>query len=154
MALSVRAESFASRTARSLLAEADAEARAVYADSWIADRGLTVDTPDFQSPRGCFVVAHLDGAPVGCGGFRRLADDVAEIKRLFVRSGARRHGVGVALLRRLERLAADGGYRIVRLDTGPRQSAALALFRSTGYSEIEDYNGNELAAHWFEKHLS
>jgi hypothetical protein len=41
----------------------------------------------------------------------------------------------------------------VRLDTGARQPEALALFRSTGYNDIADYNGNEFASHWLEKIL-
>jgi ribosomal protein S18 acetylase RimI-like enzyme len=90
---------------------------------------------------------------VACGGFRRLGDEIAEIKRLFVAAAARRQGVGSHLLRELERSARERGYRIVPLDTRARQPAALALFRSRGYREIPDYNGNELAAHWLEKRL-
>jgi hypothetical protein len=30
----------------------------------------------------------------------------------------------------------------------------VALFRSAGYEPIADYNGNPVAAHWFEKHIA
>ena len=41
----------------------------------------------------------------------------------------------------------------MRLDTGNQQPEALALFRSTGYREIDDYNANPFASYWFEKPL-
>ncbi len=30
----------------------------------------------------------------------------------------------------------------------------MALFASSGYQPIADYNGNPVAAHWFEKQLA
>ena len=42
---------------------------------------------------------------------------------------------------------------MVRLDTGANQPAALALFRSSGYREVADYNANPYASYWFEKTL-
>ena len=50
--------------------------------------------------------------------------------------------------------ARDIGYEVIRLDTGDRQPAALRVFRATGYREIGDYNGNPVAAFWFEKSLA
>ena len=40
------------------------------------------------------------------------------------------------------------------MDTGSRQPASVALFRSSGYEPIDDYNANPVAAHWFEKRLA
>jgi hypothetical protein len=42
----------------------------------------------------------------------------------------------------------------VRMDTGARQPASVALFGSAGYEQIADYNGNPVAAYWFEKRLA
>jgi GNAT superfamily N-acetyltransferase len=77
----------------------------------------------------------------------------AEIKRMYVRPAGRGHGVARALLAALERAASDLGHRRVRLDTGPKQPDARHIYRTSGYREIADYNGNPLAAHWFEKDL-
>lgn len=87
--------------------------------------------------RGRFIVAYLDGVPVGCGGYRRHHDEAnsvtAEIKRMFVAAHVRRRGIARALLSRLERDARADGYRAVILDTGSKQHAAHALYEDSGY---------------------
>jgi hypothetical protein len=42
----------------------------------------------------------------------------------------------------------------VRLDTGEHLTEAIALYRSSGYQEIDAYNDNPYAAHWCEKSLT
>lgn len=132
-----------------------------YADE-LAARGIvlhrgeggSVDVEEMEPPRGAFHLVHLDGEPVACGGVRRLGEEVAEVKRMYVAPSARRRGVARALLTRLEEDAQRLGCRAVRLDTGPGMESAIALYRSAGYREIDDYNGNPHAGHWFEKGLA
>ena len=88
------------------------------------------------------------------GGVRRLADGVAEIKRMYVRPAARSRGVAAALLAALEREAAALGYSVVRLDTGPKQVHAQRLYRRMGYVEVPAYNDNPFACFWGEKRLA
>jgi GNAT superfamily N-acetyltransferase len=85
---------------------------------------------------------------------RRLGDDVAEIKRMYVRPGARSRGVAAALLAALEGEAVTLGYEVARLDTGPKQAHAQRLYRRTGYVEVPPYNSNPFACFWGEKRLS
>ena len=121
-----------------------------------------VDGPDMPSatpadlapPRGTFLVGFdAGGAPVCCGGVKGLGDGAAEIKRMYVVPGARRRGLARALLGALEEAARDLGYAIVRLDTGPHQPHARALYESAGYRTIGNYNANLLATYWGEKRL-
>lgn len=42
----------------------------------------------------------------------------------------------------------------MRLDTNRNLTEALALYRSAGYQEIEPYNEERYAHHWFEKRLT
>jgi GNAT superfamily N-acetyltransferase len=91
---------------------------------------------------------------VAGGGLRRLDDDVAEIKRMFVRPAARSRGVARALLDALELTAKELGYQKVRLDTGPKQVHGLALYRSAGYVDVPPYNDNPFACFWGEKALA
>jgi ribosomal protein S18 acetylase RimI-like enzyme len=49
--------------------------------------------------------------------------------------------------------AREGGCRAARLDTSAYLTAAVALYRSAGYTEVADYNGNAKADLWFEREL-
>jgi GNAT superfamily N-acetyltransferase len=108
---------------------------------------------DFAQPAGTFLVGFAGSGAVCAGGIKRLDHDAAEIKRMYVVPAARRRGVARLLLAALEGAARDRGYRLVRLDTGPRQPHAAALYASAGYVEIGNYNANPLAAYWGEKRL-
>lgn len=117
------------------------------------EAGSRVHPDDFLPPRGLFLVAYEGEEPVGCGGLRDLGRGIGEVKRLFIGRQARRRGLGRLLLARLEAAARERGYKRLRLDTNPGNDPSIALFRSAGFVEIPDYNGNEMAAHWFEKEL-
>jgi GNAT superfamily N-acetyltransferase len=114
----------------------------------------SVGPEEMAPPDGWFVAVYADGRAVAGGGVRRLDDETAEIKRMYVVPDARGRGFGRRLLAALEDAARELGYRRVRLDTGAEQPRALALYRSAGYREIPDYNGNANAAFWGEKALS
>ena len=102
-------------------------------------------------PDGVFVVVYEDGVPVAGGGVRRLGPDVAEVKRMFVLPSARGRGYGRRVLVALEAAAAELGYRRLRLDTAQSMTTAIALYRSAGFVDIPDYNGNSYASYWGEK---
>jgi GNAT superfamily N-acetyltransferase len=93
----------------------------------------------FAPPFGTFLIAYLDDRPAGCGGLRRLEDGVAEVKRMFVETWARRHGIGRRILAELEATAQRLGYRAVRLETGIRQHEAMKLYESAGYQRVASY---------------
>jgi GNAT superfamily N-acetyltransferase len=120
---------------------------------WSPAVGPTAEPQEFEPPAGAFLIVYHDGDAVGCGGFKRLDAETAEIKRMFVSPGARGLGVGRRILEQLEEGARGTGYALIRLDTGDRLPAAIDLYRSAGYHEIPDYNGNPSASHWFEKSL-
>jgi GNAT superfamily N-acetyltransferase len=112
-------------------------------------------TPAELSPPdgGCLVGWTPDGEPVAVGGLKRLDERTVEFKRMWVAPQVRRRGVARALLAAMEAKAAELGYPMARLDTGPAQGGARALYVDAGYREIPDYNGNELASFWGEKEL-
>ena len=117
--------------------------------------GAPSASPDeMWAPTGTFLVGwDEDGRPVCGGGVKRLGDDVAEIKRMFVVADARSRGHARRLLTALEDAARRIGYSRVRLDTGPKQPHAVALYDSAGYRQIPDYNGNPAATYFAEKDL-
>lgn len=133
-----------------LAAASTAEGDRVYADLQLPPaEGLDA----LLGPEDRLLVAYVDGEPAGCGAVRRLDPHTGEIKRMFVVVPRRGCGIGQRLLRALEDEARDLGYERLCLDTGARQAEALGLYRSAGYREIPDYNGNRVASHWFEKRL-
>ena len=123
--------------------------------------GLVLDGPEMPKagpselspPRGAFIVGWRDGSPICCGGVKELGGGACEIKRMYVVPEARGQGVARALLAALEDRARRLGYEIARLDTGPRQPHANALYLSEGYTEIENFNGNPVASFFGEKSL-
>ncbi|MFC9918223.1 bifunctional helix-turn-helix transcriptional regulator/GNAT family N-acetyltransferase [Agromyces binzhouensis] len=119
------------------------------------DPARTRPTPDdeFREPNGTFLVAFLHGDPVGCVGLKLHGDEPAEVKRLWVASSTRGLGLGARLLREIEAAAAGLGVAAVRLDTNRTLTEAIAMYRSHGYVEIPDFNGEPYADFWFEKRL-
>jgi len=108
---------------------------------------------DMRPPAGVFLVALLGGEPIGCGALKCHGDKPVEIKRMWVAPSARGLGVGRRLLAELERRAADNGHRRVRLDTNGRLTEAIGMYRSAGYHEVDAFNDEPYAHHWFEKQL-
>jgi GNAT superfamily N-acetyltransferase len=118
--------------------------------------GMPSATPaDFAPPHGTFLVGFDDsGSPVCAGGVKRLDDETAEIKRMYVVPTARGRGHARVLLGALEAAARDLGYRVARLDTGPQQPHAQAMYESAGYGPIGNFNANPVASYWGEKRLA
>jgi GNAT superfamily N-acetyltransferase len=110
---------------------------------------------DLAPPGGVFLVAWVDGQPVGCGGIRAHDADIGEIKRMYVTPPARRTGVARAVLGALESRARTLGYARLRLETGVKQPEAIALYESAGYEAIEPYGvyRSSPLSRCFEKHL-
>jgi GNAT superfamily N-acetyltransferase len=118
-----------------------------------AKPGSVTAPEEMVPPTGTFLVGYEDGRPVAIGGLRRLADDVCEIKRMYVVPDARSRGIGRALLAALEDAGAALGYARVRLDAGPAQEHSQVLFGTSGYREIPPYSANHIATYFAEKHL-
>jgi putative acetyltransferase len=86
-----------------------------------------------------FLVARLGARAVGCGAIVLAPHGWAAVKRMFVIPEMRGHKVGRRLLAALERTAIAQGVRMLRLQTGVRQLAALALYRASGFVETEPF---------------
>ena len=113
-----------------LLEASDALSRALYPP----ESNHLLDPAALLDSGACFLVARLGGRAVGCGALLARADH-GEIKRMFVTPSARGHGIGRAILERLEALAADRGLPVLRLETGIHNHDALRLYRKTGFEE-------------------
>lgn len=123
--------------ALALLAEAALEARALYPELFAPDAPAPGNEPLRASE--AYLLAWQEGRAVGCGALRRHDSFTGEIKRMFVTRRARRDGVARALLARLEHEARAQGYRSLVLETGARQTPAIALYSSCGWRRIAAY---------------
>jgi putative acetyltransferase len=99
----------------------------------------------YGPPSGCMLLAGRDEEWVGCCGLRRFADEVCEMKRLYVKSNTRGTRLGRLLTERLVDRARNLGYRRMVLDTLGDMIAARALYRSLGFRETTPYYSNPLA---------
>jgi DNA-binding MarR family transcriptional regulator/GNAT superfamily N-acetyltransferase len=114
---------------------------------------IPAELDELRPPAGLFLVAALRGEPVGCGALKFYGDQPTELKRMWVAEWARGLGIGRRLLAELERHAAAGGARVIRLETNKALSEAIGLYRSAGYREVDAFNDEPYAHHWFEKQL-
>ena len=114
------------------------------------------NSPDFAEltePVGLLLVARLREEPVGCGALKFDGADRADIKRMWVAPTARGLGLGRRLLTELEDRARERGMRVVQLETNKTLREAISLYRSAGYVEVDAFNDEPYAQHWFAKRL-
>jgi GNAT superfamily N-acetyltransferase len=86
-----------------------------------------------------FFLIRDDGAPVGCGGIQLMGTDYGEIKRMYVRPQSRGRGFAKLMLKHLAEYAQGHGVRILRLETGIHQHAAIALYEQMGFQRIPPF---------------
>lgn len=117
------------------------------------DELKTVNT-QYDAPTGALLLAYYDDLPVGCTGVRRLENQIAEIKRMYVQPEYRGLKIGFKLLELILDKAKTLGYLKVRLDSLRRMAPALRLYEYFGFYEISAYCYNPLEdAVFLEKEL-
>jgi len=116
-------------------------------------RSISAGADELRLPAGAFLLATLRGEPVGCGALKLHGAEPAELKRMWVADAARGLGLGRRLLGELERVAAESGATVVRLETNRSLHEAIGLYRSSGYRDVPAFNDEPYAHHWFEKRL-
>lgn len=108
------------------------------------ERELNNLSMEYGPPDGALLLAvhEEDGAVVGCVGARKLSEGVCEMKRLYVQPRCRGTGLGRKLALEIINAAKEIGYGSMRLDTLPSMKAAVPLYRSLGFKEMDAYRHN------------
>ena len=117
-------------------------------------KGVSASDEEMTPPAGLFLVATLHDEPVGCGALKFHLGGPAEIKRMWVAPSARGRGLGRRLLAELEARAAANQVTVIRLETNRNLTEAIGMYRSAGYREVDPFNDELYAHHWFEKELA
>lgn len=85
------------------------------------------------------VLLYIDGNPVASGSYKHYQDDIAEIKRIFVKKEFRGRGLSKTLMKELEQKACKNGYRTLILETGELLKASMSLYKTIGFRIRENY---------------
>ena len=85
------------------------------------------------------ILVMQNGRAVACGGYKFYDQETAEMKRVFVDSECRGHGIGRELILRLEADARMNGYRTMLLETAESLESAMELYKKAGYKVIPNY---------------
>jgi ribosomal protein S18 acetylase RimI-like enzyme len=118
------------------------------------DRELSEITIEYNDPTGILLLVYDGDKAVACAGVRKIDANIAELKRMFVDSHYRGRQLGQLLLQEALTAAKRLGYRSIRLDTVPNMHAAIKLYKSVGFYEIEPYRFNPIpGAIFMEKEL-
>lgn len=109
------------------------------------DKELAELPGDYAPPRGRLLLATYAGELAGCVALHDLGENVAEMKRLYVRPQYRGKRVGFALVQQLLADAREIGYRSIRLDTvEPVMKDAVKMYRRLRFREIPPYRTNPI----------
>jgi ribosomal-protein-alanine N-acetyltransferase len=113
----------------SAMAAAHAES---FAESWSEGDIAAV----LASPGAFGLLVRGEGEAVTAFALARVAADEAELLTLAVAPGARRRGVGAALVEAVAGAAAAAGARRLFLEVAADNAAALALYRGAGFAPV------------------
>lgn len=132
MTIAITAERPDTSDARALIEELEAHLEPLYPRE--SRHGFSVQR--LIDDGVAFFVARVDGAPAACGGVALVDGAYAEVKRMYVRPPFRGTGLAKRILEQLSAHARGYGLRVLRLETGIHQKAAIALYEAAGFRSI------------------
>ena len=135
---------------RAVLSEYHAFMRASYPE----EACFLLDINALRDPETTFLAAWEGEICEGVGAVR-IKDGYAELKSMYTRPEARGQGVAAAIVTRLEDIARSHRRHHVMIETGPKFTAAMALYERFGYAlrgAFGEYEENPYSI-FYEKHL-
>jgi len=99
----------------------------------------------YAAPDGRLLLGVIAGRVMGCIALRRVSAEICEMKRLYVRPGARGNGLGRQLATRVIAEAKAAGYAEMRLDVLEEFTQARKLYDSFGFVPADPVTHNPIA---------
>ncbi len=93
----------------------------------------------YAPPGGILLIARDGKTAAGCVALRRLDAGTAEMKRMYVQETHRGTGLGRKLAAAVIDEARKRGHARIVLDTLPKLTTAIALYRDLGFRECGPY---------------
>ncbi len=119
------------------------------------DEELQSLTTMYHPSVGGIVLCKNEDAFIACVGVRKITDEIAELKRMWVQRPFAHQGIGQVLLDKALAIARQCKYNSIRLDTLRHMKPAISLYEKNGFYEIPAYYVNpEKEVVYFEKLLS
>lgn len=110
-----------------------------YYISLVGDVHLRYAAVNDPKNMACIIVAYEGKTPIGCGCWKAVDEETAEVKRIYVEPQYRRRGVATAIIELLENHICASGYTKALLETARTTGDSHALYLSLGYREIPYY---------------
>lgn len=102
---------------------------------------------EFNKPQNmnAICVVYENDEAIACGAWKKIDDETAEIKRIYVLPQHRRKGCASMIVKAMEEDAAKTGRKRFILETARTTADSASLYVSLGYEEI-DYYGSPAGA--------
>ena len=134
----VRKENPFSKIANELILQLTNEISERYEHKLDGKGGFSAEEVNIE--KAGFYVLFVNEMVAGCGALRPLyKNEIAEIKRMYIKPEFRKKGLAKILLDKLEMEARNFGFSKIWLETGDRQPEAIGLYEKKNYSRIENY---------------
>ena len=85
------------------------------------------------------IIAYDGDIPVGSASFKRYDEEIAEVKRVFVKEEYRGRGISKNIMKLLEQYTKNKGFSYLILESGVKLEKAHGLYKSMGYKIIPNY---------------
>ncbi|AZZ98674.1 GNAT family N-acetyltransferase [Pseudoalteromonas sp. R3] len=108
-----------------------------------------IPADELAAPDVYFVGARTEQTLMGCGALVPKTDGAgelacyAELKRVYVQPPYRGLGVSKQIMQSLIEHARRCGFKVLRLETGIRQTEAIGLYTSLGFIQCEAFGSYE-----------
>lgn len=96
----------------------------------------------YREPEGGIILIKYNLEFIGCAGIRKFKDNIAELKRMYIKPGYRGVGLGKKLLEIALLRAKELDYSKIYLDTLSSMKSAVKIYKTAGFKEIRPYRFN------------